>query len=49
MRAAVQKGFDEVARMFGGFDKLPQVTKDTHAAIMNAFDEWKAGGATATS
>ena len=45
MRAAVQKGFDEVARMFGGFDKLPQVTKDTHAAIMSAFDSWKSGGA----
>jgi len=44
MRAAVQKGFDEVARMFGGFDKLPQVTKDTHAAIMKAFDDWKGGG-----
>jgi len=47
MRAAVQKGFDEVARMFGGFDKLPQVTKDTHAAIMSAFDSWKSGGAEA--
>jgi len=45
MRAAVQKGFDEVAKMFGGFDKLPQVTKDTHAAVMKAFDDWKSGGA----
>jgi len=49
MRAAVQKGFDEVAKMFGGFDKLPQVTKDTHAAVMQAFDDWKAGGAAATT
>jgi len=49
MRKAVQKGFDEVARMFGGFDKLPQVTKDTHAAIMQAFDDWKAGGAAASA
>jgi hypothetical protein len=47
MRAAVQKGFDIVARMFGGFDKLPDVTKQTHAAIMAAFDEWKSGGAAA--
>ena len=47
MRAAVQKGFDDVARMFGGFDKLPDVTKQTHAAIMSAFDEWKSGGAAA--
>jgi len=47
MRAAVQKGFDEVAKMFGGFDKLPEVTKQTHAAIMQAFDDWKSGGASA--
>jgi hypothetical protein len=44
MRAAVQKGFDEVAKMFGGFDKLPDVTKQTYEAIMKAFDDWKAGG-----
>ena len=43
MRAAVQKGFDEVARMFGGFDNLPGVSKDTYSAIMKAFDDWKAG------
>ncbi|MCL2819794.1 MAG: hypothetical protein FWD38_03050 [Oscillospiraceae bacterium] len=49
MRAAVQKGFDEVARMFGGFDKLPQVTKDTHKAVMQAFDDWKAGGSAAAA
>ena len=47
MRAAVRKGFDEVAKMFGGFDKLPQVSKDTYDAIMKAFDDWKAGGAAA--
>ena len=47
MRAAVQKGFDIVARMFGGFDKLPQVSRDTHAAIMQAFDDWKATSAAA--
>jgi len=44
MRAAVQRGFDDVARMFGGFDRLPQVTRDTHAAIMQRFDEWLGGG-----
>jgi len=45
MRAAVQKGFDEVASLFGGFDKLPDVTKQTYDAIMKSFDEWKSGGA----
>jgi hypothetical protein len=42
MRAAVQKGFDQVARMFGGFNNLPQVSRDTHTAIMQAFDDWVA-------
>ena len=45
MRSAVQKGFDEVARLFGGFDKLPDVSKQTYDAIMKAFDEWISGGA----
>jgi len=44
MRSAVQKGFDEVARLFGGFDKLPEVSKKTYDAIMKAFDEWLSGG-----
>ncbi|MCL2248531.1 MAG: hypothetical protein FWC13_04615 [Oscillospiraceae bacterium] len=50
MRAAVQRGFDDVSRMFGGFDNLPQVSRDTHAAIMSQFDDWaaSAGGATNT-
>ena len=45
MRDAVQKGFDEVAMMFGGFDNLPDVTKQTYDAIMKAFSEWLNGGA----
>jgi len=47
MRAATQKGFDEVARLFGGFDKLPDVTKDTYASVMKAFDDWKAAASAA--
>ena len=43
MREAVQRGFDEVAQLFGGFNNLPGVTQDTHAAIMQAFDDWAAG------
>jgi len=37
----VKKGFDSVAKMFGGFDKLPDVTKDTYDSIMKAFEDWK--------
>jgi hypothetical protein len=40
----VQKGFDEVAKLFGGFDRLPEVTKQTYEKIMQAFDEWFGGG-----
>ena len=43
LRDGVQQGFDAVAKMFGGFDKLPQVTKDTYDAVMKAFDEWAGG------
>ncbi|MCL2227648.1 MAG: hypothetical protein FWB97_08490 [Oscillospiraceae bacterium] len=49
MRAAVQEGFDQVAQMFGGFDNLPEVTRNTHAAIMEAFDNWVAGGQVSTT
>ncbi|MDR0308186.1 MAG: hypothetical protein LBI42_15335 [Chitinispirillales bacterium] len=41
LRNGVQKGFDAVAKMFGGFDKMPEVSQKTHEATMNAFDEWK--------
>jgi len=41
LRDGVQKAFDSVAKMFGGFDKLPEVTRDTYDSIMKAFDEWK--------
>ena len=45
MRSAVQKGFDEVAALFGGFDNLPDVSKKTFDAIMKAFEEWQNGDA----
>ena len=44
MRNAVLKGFNEVARLFGGFDNLPEVSKQTYEAILKAFDEWMYGG-----
>ncbi|MCL2084357.1 MAG: hypothetical protein FWH06_03750 [Oscillospiraceae bacterium] len=45
MRSGAQKGFDKVARIFGGWDKLPEVTKQTYDAVMKAFDDWKAEAA----
>ena len=40
MRNAVQAGFDDVAKLFGGFDRLPDVSKQTHEKTMKLFDEW---------
>ena len=41
LRDGVQKGFHSVAKLFGGFDKLPEVTRNTYDAVMKAFDDWK--------
>lgn len=43
LRKGAQAGFDSVADLFGGFDKLPDVTKETYDAVMKAFDDWTAG------
>jgi hypothetical protein len=43
LRKGVQAGFDAVAKMYGGFDKLPQLSKDTYDAVMKEFDDWKSG------
>ncbi|MCL2200094.1 MAG: hypothetical protein FWB80_14370 [Defluviitaleaceae bacterium] len=42
MRDAVQRGFDQAARMFGG--ELPEISHETLQAVMNGFDEWAAAG-----
>lgn len=47
MRNAIQRGFDQAERMFGG--ELPEITHETHAAVMNGFDEWAENGAAAIS
>ncbi|MDR0325001.1 MAG: hypothetical protein LBI19_02760 [Oscillospiraceae bacterium] len=41
MRKYIQKGFDEVEKMFGG--KLPEISYQTLNAIMKGLDEWAAG------
>jgi len=43
LRKGVQAGFDAVAKMYGGFDKLPQLSKDTYDSVMKQFDDWTAG------
>ncbi|MCL2356732.1 MAG: hypothetical protein FWC70_06195 [Defluviitaleaceae bacterium] len=46
MRDAVQRGFDQAERMFGG--ELPEISHQTLEAVMNGFDEWaEAGNASA--
>ncbi|MCL1806110.1 MAG: hypothetical protein FWG31_00225 [Oscillospiraceae bacterium] len=41
MREYIQKGFDEVEKMFGG--KLPEISYQTLKAVMDGLDEWAAG------
>jgi len=43
LRSGAKKGFDYVADLFGGFDKLPDVTKSTYEAVMKSFDDWISG------
>jgi len=42
LRGAVERAFTEVERMFGG--ELPEITQQTHAAVMEGFDQWQAAG-----
>lgn len=39
MKKAVQKGFDQVEKMWG--DKLPEVSQKTYEKVMSTFDEWQ--------
>jgi hypothetical protein len=42
MRDAVERGFAQAERMFGG--ELPEISHQTLEAVMNGFDEWAAAG-----
>ena len=42
MRGAVQRGFAQAERMFGG--ELPEISHQTLQAVMDGFDEWAAAG-----
>jgi hypothetical protein len=42
MRNAVQRAFDQTERMLG--DQMPDITRETHAAVMKGFDEWAEAG-----
>jgi len=48
LRGGAQAGFDYVANLFGGFNKLPDVTKDTYNAVMKSFDDWASGSKVAS-
>lgn len=38
LRKAVEKGFKEAAKLWGG--DLPEISQQTHDAVMKGFDEW---------
>ena len=39
MRAAIKKGFDSAAKLWG--DELPEISQKTYDAVMKGIDEWK--------
>ncbi|MBQ3512374.1 MAG: hypothetical protein IJA32_01055 [Lachnospiraceae bacterium] len=41
MRAAIQKGFEEAEKLWGG--ELPEISSQTYDAVMKGIDEWIAG------
>lgn len=41
LRNAVEKGFDEAARLWGG--DLPEISQKTYDKVMEGFDAWKNG------
>lgn len=38
LRSAVEKGFKEAAKLWGG--DLPEISQQTHDAVMKGFDQW---------
>lgn len=44
MRAAIQKGFKEAEKLWGG--ELPEISAKTYDAVMKGIDEWIAGAKT---
>ncbi len=47
VRAAVQDGFDQAAKIMGG--TLPDISQKTYAAIMATFDQWQSQGVDAAA
>lgn len=43
LKNAFIKGYDEVANMFGGRDKMPEVSQKTYDAVMKGFETWATG------
>jgi len=44
LKDAFIKGFDQVAKMFGGREKMPEISMKTYDAVMKGFDEWAGAG-----
>lgn len=40
MKKMVQKAFDEVGSIFGGYNNMPDISKQTYDSIMKGFEDW---------
>jgi hypothetical protein len=42
MQRVVERAFDSVGRMFGGMDRMPDISRQTREAVMQRFDDFAA-------
>ena len=43
MRQVVDKAFESVSKLFGGMDKMPEISRQTYDAVMQRFADFRAG------
>ena len=47
MQQVVERAFERVGRAFGGFDNMPEISRETHAALMQRFEDFLAAAGNA--
>jgi len=45
MQRVVERAFESVGRMFGGMDRMPDISRQTHDAVMQRFNDFAAATA----
>jgi hypothetical protein len=45
MQQVVEKAFESVGKMFGGLDKMPELSRQTYDAVKQLFEDFAAASA----